>query len=110
MKPEEITEHILDIPSSPLGQEPKDHELWEGIDGHATFMMTRHQLPMPGGSDFMSLSVSGSSKERHRLIGEFTEVLGSPFEYQADERDHVIEIAAWILDLDISSPLGDNHA
>lgn len=97
-----IRANVLDLPVSPLEREAMDEEIWEGQDGGAKFKMSRHRLEIMGGRDFIGMSVSGYPHERHRLVREFSEVLGDPFVYEPSNHQGDIETVGWLLDLDIA--------
>lgn len=80
MEREIIEQKPLSLPEIAIEHIPEDGEVWEGNDGDAHFKLTKHRLDTKAISlSFLSLSVSGVSEERSRVVGEFSEVYGEPF-------------------------------
>lgn len=93
-----IQTHVENIPTSELGRVQEDDEIWEGYDGGAKFMVSRHILPTPNRDEMVSLSVSGETTERERVIAEFIDVLGEPFRYDhPPEPFDKIDVVAWVV-------------
>lgn len=78
MQREKIESTVASLPQSELGVLPNDDEIWEEQDGEANIKVTRHVLPTPNHISIVSLTVSGPSDERLRVIKEFIEVYGQP--------------------------------
>ncbi|MEO5499365.1 MAG: hypothetical protein ABIR46_02615 [Candidatus Saccharimonadales bacterium] len=97
MEKEIISSVVASLPESKLGEIPKDHEIWEETDGGAELKVTRHILLTPDRYEFLSLSVSGEPSERQRVVREFVEVFGEPFDkvLHPDLLDYV-EVVSWI--------------
>lgn len=78
MEAETIREKTAELPKTIPGRLALPGEVWEGDDGGAHFIVSRHLLVAQGMPEFCSLSLSGDQDEVERLIGEFSEVFGQP--------------------------------
>ena len=98
MEKEVIESTVGEIPVSQLGEIQQDHEIWEETDGNAHFKVTRHILPVAGGVEMLSMSVSGEPSERARVVDEFCEVFGAPasLDILLEHVDH-IDVVAWLV-------------
>lgn len=100
MERDVIRQQIREIPLSTLGEVQQDHEIWEFNDDGAHCKVTRHKLPLENADQGMvSLSVSGATPERDRVIREFSEVLGSPAaqEMLPGDEGQPIDFVVWLL-------------
>jgi hypothetical protein len=99
MEEERIKSTIVRIPVSEIGILLEARDLWEGDDGGAHFIVSRHILPAPNELPMISLSISGAPDERLRLLREFKQVLGNPEngDVNLKDPDHV-DMFAWLAD------------
>jgi len=92
-----IESTVASIPHSQVGEIQQDHEIWEEQDGGAKLMVTRHIISVRDRYEMISLSVSGEPSERHRVIREFIDVFGRPFEpVLYSSRLDVIDVIVWL--------------
>ncbi|MEP7205269.1 MAG: hypothetical protein ABI716_03700 [Candidatus Saccharibacteria bacterium] len=97
MEKDIIKSTVANIPTSRLGEIQQDHEIWEQTDGGAHFKVTRHTLHVVGELEMLSLSISGRATERARIIGEFSEVLGTPTSQDVvPDSETNVDIVAWL--------------
>lgn len=96
MQSDEIHRQLNLLPAIPVDKlYPRDHEIWEGIDGDAIFEVTKRQLFET--QDVIGLTVRGNPSERLRLSGEFTAALGAVASADArlDELNHT-DAFGWV--------------
>ncbi len=76
--PNEIRRRFGSLPVKPLSRIAKEHEVWEGSEEGAHFIVSRDVMPPPLNLTVCSLSVSGEPKSAVRIIADFRRVFGEP--------------------------------
>jgi hypothetical protein len=94
MEKENIELNVANVPYSILGEVQADGEIWEAQDGGAFVKVTRHILATLNQDAILSLTVSGPTDERQRVINEFVEVYG-PTALPVDAESHM-DTAIWL--------------
>ncbi|QQG43224.1 MAG: hypothetical protein HYW45_03415 [Candidatus Daviesbacteria bacterium] len=99
MEQDQIVKGITSLPEIPPYKIPEDHEIFEGVENGATFMLTKASLDTDKGRIvFWSLSVSGDQKGREGLIRDFSQVLGEPSTNNPHPINPHIQMLSWLIE------------
>ena len=78
MDEKKLRKALSQLPVIPVGTIANDHQIIEGNEDSAHYKITKETPSNFPSLTLYSLSISGSSESRKRLIDCFTEVLGPP--------------------------------